>query len=493
MKTIPLRMLRYLRDSFAANSTNPAGMDSLRTFCADRRGNVILMFAIMLVPLLGILGIAVDVSRGYLVKSRLGDALDSAALAAAQSVDDTVEFSEDVSKFFYANYPDGFLGSEVTVATPVVSADKETITLAATATVGATILNVLGVNSIDVSASTEVTRRVAGIDVAISLDMSGSMVNNTDGDSVTRLAEAKDAALLLVGILFGDGVTENENLNVGLVPWSSKVNVLYEVTSGVPVPGSYSSSNGFWYADNSPVPLRSMPDPDWQGCVYARYTDDGVSNDADHLLGPTMVGATDWRGWDWIGADGEPPVGEDPDDCHTPGGFSNGHNWRCPCINHGITRLTHQRSAIEGAINRLSHAEGSTVISQGLSWAWRVVSPGDPFDDAEANPNGLHKRAIVILTDGEAQDVVGGSYDGVFGIAWEAEDGVNERVEAVAQEIKDGGIDIYVVEYHEETTLMKNVATSNTAPYYFHTDNVDELNDAFEAIGDHLSELRLSR
>ena len=466
---------------------------AIEKFCSDTRGNVILLFAFMLIPVLGIVGIAVDVSRGYLVKSRLGDALDSAALAAAQSVDDSQEFSEDVDKFFYANYPQGYLGSNVTINPPVVSADKETITLSANATVGATILNVIGVDNIDVSAATEVTRRVAGIDVVISLDMSGSMVNNTDGDGVTRLAEAKDAALLLVGILFGDGVTQNDNLYVGLVPWSSKVNVLHEVTSGVPLPGSYSTSNGYWYADNSPVPLHSMPDPDWQGCVFARFSDDGVDNDADHLLGPTMVGATDWRGWDWIGSDGEPPAGEDPDECYATGGISNGENWRCPCINHGITRLTHERSVIEGAINRLAHAEGSTVISQGLSWAWRVVSPGDPFADADPNPNGLHKRAIVILTDGEAQDVVGGSYNGVFGIAWEAEDGVNERVEAVAQSIKDGGVDIYVVEYHEETTLMKDVATSNTEPYYFHADNASALNDAFEAIGDHLSELRLSR
>ena len=196
MPSHPLQSLRRLGEHVSRVLTNSGRVDACKGFYADRRGNVILMFAIMLVPLLGILGIAVDVSRGYLVKSRLGDALDSAALAAAQSVDDTVEFSEDVNKFFYSNYPDEFLGSEVTLATPVVSADKETITLAATATVGATILNVLGVNSIDVSASTEVTRRVAGIDVAISLDMSGSMVNNTDGDGVTRLAEARDAALL---------------------------------------------------------------------------------------------------------------------------------------------------------------------------------------------------------------------------------------------------------------------------------------------------------
>jgi hypothetical protein len=58
-------------------------MKNLRQFIKDRRGATAITFALLLVPLLGFAGLAVDYSRASNDRSRLQNAADAAALAAA--------------------------------------------------------------------------------------------------------------------------------------------------------------------------------------------------------------------------------------------------------------------------------------------------------------------------------------------------------------------------------------------------------------------------
>jgi Flp pilus assembly protein TadG len=59
----------------------------LRRFVCDRRGNVAALVALMLVPLVGILGLASEVSTWYTVNRSLQNATDAAAIAAAWNGD----------------------------------------------------------------------------------------------------------------------------------------------------------------------------------------------------------------------------------------------------------------------------------------------------------------------------------------------------------------------------------------------------------------------
>ncbi len=68
-------------------------INSCRQFCMDNRGMSLPMVALILVPVLGFIGLSVDAGRGYMIKSRLGDALDAAALAGAQVVHDQAQFA----------------------------------------------------------------------------------------------------------------------------------------------------------------------------------------------------------------------------------------------------------------------------------------------------------------------------------------------------------------------------------------------------------------
>lgn len=76
----------------------------------DTSGNVLIITALCLVPLLILIGSAVDISRATMAKSRLQNACDAASLAARRvmrndTFDDSV--SQTGRQFFSFNFPQG--------------------------------------------------------------------------------------------------------------------------------------------------------------------------------------------------------------------------------------------------------------------------------------------------------------------------------------------------------------------------------------------------
>ncbi len=442
-------------------------LDGLNSFYGCDRGAILINFGLALIPLVGMVGLGIDTGRGYIVKTRLSQALDAAALAAAPYADDTTKLQATFEKYFDANFPEEFMGANITLATPVIENNGTTVTVSASAIVDTTLMQVLGQDSMSVSATAEVTRVISPLDVVISIDTTGSM-GSSDGTG-TRLSSAKIAANVLVDKLFGAD-TESDDLQVALVPWSAAVNVAYR---GIDYDDALNDQiGGLWYTNNSPVPFRTEPDSDWQGCAYARYTDNGTDDDADHLLYDADVGGVTWDSWD--------PM---PRRVVYPG---NGYLYTVRCPDWGISPLTGTKATTTAAINELDDPEGTTTIAQGLVWAWRTLMPGVPFD--EANTDSDVNRAIVIMTDGMNTSSFRDAYRGDLNTSE-----MDDRLSAVAAQAKATGIDIYVVEYHVETNLMKSVASLTTAPYYFHADNAADLEAAFDKIGSELSELRVSK
>ena len=56
-------------------------MSILKSFWADKRGNVAMMFGLAMIPLVGVVGAAIDYSRVSHVRVKLADSLDAALLA----------------------------------------------------------------------------------------------------------------------------------------------------------------------------------------------------------------------------------------------------------------------------------------------------------------------------------------------------------------------------------------------------------------------------
>ncbi|MEX2449973.1 MAG: VWA domain-containing protein, partial [Rhodospirillales bacterium] len=247
-----------------------------------------------------------------------------------------------------------------------------------------------------------------------------------------------------------------------------------------------------FYANNSPVPLLEAPPADWQGCVYSRYLNDGdPNNDADILKGPITLINGDWAGWQPIGPEGEPVPGWQR--CALS---VNSTECRA-CLSHGITALTNLKQPITDAIDALISPDGTTNIPQGLGWAWRVLKPEAPFTEAIPNPPYKRKQAIVLLSDGENVAGSGDGYKATWGTGGFAQTQMNDRLVALADNIKADGVILYVIQFANSGTalqnLLKQIASGPDSPYYHFAPDAETLQSVFTEIANHLSELRLSK
>ena len=470
-------------------------------FAQDRGGAVAVLVAAGIVVLTAAVGLATDAARGYIVKARLSQALDAAGIAGAR-----VMFSPtrdaDIQMYFDANFPPGFMGATVNGPNFTVSPDNEILTLEASVQIGTTFMQVLGIDSMAVSAATEITRQTQLLDVVLAIDMSGSM-GNSAGGGMTRIQAARAAATELVTILFGEDSIK-DLLNIGLVPWNGKVNatvngVVFDssltTTEAVPAftnPLTGAAQSVVYRPNNSPVPMLAPPVADWQGCVYSRFLDNGQpDDDADILYGDLSSASGDWVAWEPIGPEGEPVPGSAQ--CT---GAVGGSECRA-CLDHGVTPLQNAKASIQAAIDELISPTGTTNITQGLGWAWRVLMPEAPFTEAEANPEGDRQQAIVLLTDGENYGGSGDGYKATFGSGGTARPEMDDRLRQLAANIKATGVVIYTIQFANSggalQTLMKEVASGPDAPFYHYAPDAATLQQVFREVANNLSELRISR
>jgi Flp pilus assembly protein TadG len=190
---------------------------TLNALRADRRGSVAWLLAAAIVPLVAAIGLSIDGARGWLVKSRLSQAIDAAGLAGGRVISSPTR-DTDIGKFFEANFPPDFMKAQVNGPNISVDADLTTITINATATIPTTFMRVVGINELTVRADTVVKRTDRGMELVLVMDNTGSMRTNN------RIGKMKDAAEDLVNFLYGNRETV-PNFWIGLVPYAAVVNV----------------------------------------------------------------------------------------------------------------------------------------------------------------------------------------------------------------------------------------------------------------------------
>ena len=241
----------------------------LRRFAARREGNTAIIFGLAAIPLVVAAGMAVDVTRAYTVKMRLSSALDAASLAVgSQGTGLTnAQMQDRLQSFFFANYPSSALGRNVQV-NPVPGAGQQAsdvnlsqpvVTYQAQATVDMTFMQLIGIPSITVTANGQ-THRGFGLEVAIALDNTGSMLcgphsgapnysdtscaqstvssdtncqqsSGTSPANQTRICVLQTAATNFVNTLHS-AMTASDQLYVSVVPYVTTVNVGTDFCSG---------------------------------------------------------------------------------------------------------------------------------------------------------------------------------------------------------------------------------------------------------------------
>ncbi len=510
-----------------------------KRFCHLEQGVTIPLLAFSMVAITGLVGLAIDTGRMQLVQSKLQFSLDAAGLAAGSTVS-TSTLNSEVSKYLNANF-NGYLGATLTGTSVSVDTTNTVITLSATATLPTTFMNVVGVQSITLTAHSEISRAVTGLELVLVLDNTGSM-NNPAGQGISKIQALQTAATTLINTLFASNPPDGK-LWVGVVPFSQAVNIGTSNTAWMD--GTY--DDAILDSSGSTATTDWGPSNSWAGCVDARSNGEDITDDPPNSAVANTLFHTYYWTSDSLNPDGVSNSGINnwkqcakrwnhckngtctivSGSCSTRNGFTctpttqlctysspldqvtQGPNYLCP---QQILPMTNNKTALLNSINSMT-AQGDTLINQGLEWGWNMISPRwrGTWGGTMASNNlpldyGTHgmSKAVVLLTDGvnTVDNTAHGAYwflgDNLLGTtsSTTAVTTLDSKTQSLCTAMKNKGIYIYTIALGTDTTtasltLLKNCATASN--YYFNSPSTSQLQGIFSAIGDSLSNLRVSK
>ncbi|MBI5131605.1 MAG: pilus assembly protein [Rhodopseudomonas palustris] len=168
----------------------------LRRFGRDRSGNIAVIFAIALLPILGLIGAAIDYAMANRIRTKLEAAQDSAVLLAVSNSEinrSTSQAQADAVQFFNATV--GAYGLSATINLSVTeTGGKRSATSNFNSTVTTNFLNLIGYPTLTVgNRSTSTVSLPVYQDFYLLLDNSPSMgVAATNSDIATMVANTSD-------------------------------------------------------------------------------------------------------------------------------------------------------------------------------------------------------------------------------------------------------------------------------------------------------------
>lgn len=314
-------------------------LEMLRVGCA-RSGNVTITAALLLIPMIGLVGAAVDYSRANSARTAMQTALDSTALMLSKEAATLTpaQLEQKAKDYFTALYhrPDA---GDVQV-TPDFSLAGGSLTLNGSAAIDTTLMRVLGQSRIPISASSTVMQRSTKLRVALVLDNTGSM--NSSG----KIGALKTASHQLLQMLQGSARNPGD-VQVAIIPFAVQVNV------GV------TNINGPWL-DVSNIKGNANS---WKGCVADRDQPYDTQSTAPNPGNPSTLFPAD-----------------------------NGAS--CPTQ---LMALSSDWTALNNKIDQMV-AQGTTNQTIGLAWGWQALTAGAPLNPAP--PSADMQQIIVLLTDG---------------------------------------------------------------------------------------------
>ena len=277
---------------------------SPRSFHKSRDGNIAIMFAFLFVLLMLFTGGAVDFTRYNAVRADLIESMDASGLAIAQldamngpeikNLSPTAReaYLKDYGRrFFLENFTHEDLVDDLTIDFDISSA---TITPRAEGNIKTLFLHIasdlLGNQSgsfqqLSLSTDTEITRRGSGkIELALVLDVTGSMRSRPSGGGDKKIESLRDAVDNLLDVMYGTK-SYDDNIKIGIVPFNAHVNPAGAATwsstwTDESAVAPYHGARFFHVDENGDVDMtkkvnhldlfNSVTGASWMGCVEAR-------------------------------------------------------------------------------------------------------------------------------------------------------------------------------------------------------------------------------
>lgn len=454
-----------------------------RRFPQATGGNIAVIFALALVPLLGFIGMAVDYSRANNARTSLQNALDSAALMLSRDLGVGAITPDQVSSkaqtYFNSLYTNKESGAVTVTATYTAkdSSGSSTIAMSGQGSVPTQFMKILGFKTMAIGSSTTTTWGGTRLRVAMALDVTGSMAD--DG----KLDAMKTAAKSLIDTLRASAQSADD-VYVSIVPFAHMVNV------------GLSNKNATWLKwDDWPEYEGSCSTVWWSNITYYSKTD--CRNN-----GRTWTPYTSTNIWKGCVADRDQPAdttkdAPTSDATRFPARYQLLNSSVCPPEITPMTSVYSSGNAttLKNKIDAFT-AGGGTNQPIGMHWAWLSLQSGVPLNTPAKDANYKYTDAIILLSDGLNTMDRWPSY-GNGQVQYYGQIDARQRIlcdNIRASATNTNPVLIYTIQVNTdgdpESAVLKYCADSGS---FFSTTTSSGIGTAFAQIGSSLSKLRVAK
>jgi len=446
-------------------------MRDLKAFSGNQHGNIAMMTALIAVPLLGLLGGAVDMVRMNQMRSEIQSVVDAGVLAISE-ISNKSDPKTTVQQFIKAglrqsNLDPNAINLDVSVSEVM---NGKTVDVTASYEMKTFFLGVIGMDKMNINIASSGTQTYSDIEIALVLDISGSM-NGTKFDNM------QDAAEDFVEAVLTDKMKDQTTISI--IPFASNVNVGDDFWSFVKK-STVDNNHDTNFSDGHK----------WHGCVewnVGMFNDDKPSANALNVM---------------------PRFTDNPDN-------SLRH---CPESNNEALYLSNNKSDLIDMIDDLTVSR-NTALDVGALIGLKTLSPdmkgalkGDQQSKHPAAYNSGVMKSLIIMTDGEATDHnrPNSGCDVLGWWEWDDDDwkwdwkSCSYRKYSAAQnrtnftqvcnEAKANGIMIYTIGFQinkgGNSDQIMSACASSVSQYYYIEDT--DISAAFKSIAASINGVRLT-
>lgn len=452
-----------------------------RQFAGREDGMVTIFACYMILIMLLVGGIGVDLMRHEMERTQLQAISDRASLAAAD-LDQTLDPEDVVADYFAKSGMSDYLAG-VTVSEGL---NYRTVTVDASAKFKTQFMNTMGVDELQVPATSQAQEKVNKVEISLVVDVSGSMANNS------KMEELKSAASTFV-----DTVLKPENkdlISISLVPYSEHVNAGSKLMSRLNVIPVHNYSHCVEFDDSDFYSVQLNTSKRYYQMQHFQWNYDGQRNDLSQPI--------------------------------------------CPQETYEeIIPLNQNPTYLKAQINRLQPRAGTSIFL-GMKWGAAMLDPsfrdinnslvnaGDVDEPFYNRPNSYSDdetlKTVILMTDGQNDNsyrIANYYYDSSseivhwskYNLWWYLNNYVSSRYRssfyqkkydaaigdtllyAICDAAKEERIIIWSIGFEvtdHGAAVMRNCASSPS--HFFRVEGV-EISEAFKAIARQINQLRLTQ
>jgi len=430
-------------------------LSKARRLARETNGNVAMVFALLLVPLIAMGGAGIDLARYEAIRVEMQDGLDRGVLAAASL--SQKEKPEETLRSFMKNLD---YAQDIALSfTETKGLNSRKINASAAYVMNTTFIHLIGVRQLSVAAVSTAEEAKQNIEMSLMLDMSGSMNGN-------RIKNLKKAAQQFIDQVLTDETKDYTTITI--VPYAGHVNIGAAVFDKLGAKRDHSNSS----------------------CVELSTTGfgSGVPSFKDAAQVPHFTQ------WNYGRTDLKP--------------------WWCPVESTAITYFSNDATYLKNRITQLELHDG-TGTQNAMQWGYMLLNPGAKtivnaaidakmMDAKFANrpaafgdPDTM--KVIVLMTDGAiTEQYRPKDYSRPVSQAPDNKQIINstdtaKMLSSVCTAAKTNGITVFTIGFEvsgNATTQMTNCATS---PGHYYPASGSGIGDAFKSISTSIKKLRLTQ